>query len=382
MVVTKGGRMKITDIKINRLRPPEGDNSRAFVGRPGRLLLQVNTDEGITGIAEGSRNLTVFKAYLEDLVKPLLVGTDPCSPRKIWELLSLGDGQYATRLPTSIVGAIDVALWDITAKVAGMPLYQLLGGARRTEIPLYWSRGNGWTKSPEQMLEEIQEGYEKGFRAFKVRMDWRDYRQDADPGKDLAIFQRCREWLPEDCPLSFDANCGYSVPTAIEQGRRFEALGIAHFEEPLPQYDLPGLKQVVDALDCAVSTGEQEISSWRFRDLIHLANPDILQPDIINVGGLSEMMRVYELAVIYNKIIMPHSPNIGANSMASLHLYSTVTNAIRPHEYSEEFTGPPEQVSLLFKEPVLPKNGAIKLPDRPGIGLELDEKHLEKALIE
>ena len=80
--------MKITDIKINRLRSPEGDNSRSFVGRPGRLLLQVNTDEGITGIAEGSRNLAVFRAYLEDLVKPLLVGTDPCRPRKIWELLS------------------------------------------------------------------------------------------------------------------------------------------------------------------------------------------------------------------------------------------------------------------------------------------------------
>ena len=190
------------------------------------------------------------------------------------------------------------------------------------------------------MLEEVQEGYEKGFRAFKVRMDWRDYRQDSDPAKDLAIFQRCREWLPDDVPLSFDANCGYSVPTAIEQGRRFEELGIAHFEEPLPHYDLPGLRQVADALDCAVSSGEGETSSWRFRDLIQIGNPDILQPDVIIVGGLSEMLRVFELAVLHNKIIMPHSPNVGANSAASLHAYSTISNAVRPHEFSEEFTGP------------------------------------------
>ena len=374
--------MKITDITVNRIRAPQGENARSFVGRPGRLLLQVHTDEGVTGIAEAGRNLTVVRAYVEELIKPLLIGTDPCRPRKIWELLALGDGQQATRFPSQIVGSIDVALWDITGKATNMPIYQLLGGARRTDIPLYWSRGNGWSKSPEEMLEEVQEGYDKGYRAFKVRMDWRDYRQDANPKKDFAIFKKCREWLPEDCPLGFDANCGYSVPTAIEQGRRFESLGIAHFEEPLPQYDFPGLKQVVDSLDCPVSTGENEISSWRFRDLIQLGNPDILQPDVLNVGGLSEMMRVYEMAVVHNKIVMPHSPSVGANSMASLHLYSTVTNAVRPHEFSEEFTGPAEEVSKLYQEPVLPKNGTISLPDRPGHGLEIDPDALKNFLDE
>ena len=372
--------MKITDITVDRIRAPEGENARSFVGRPGRLLLQIHTDEGLTGIAEAGRNLQVVKAYLEELIKPILVGTDPCRPRKIWELLTLGDGQQATRFPSQVVGSVDVALWDISGKSAGLPIYQLLGGARRTDIPLYWSRGNGWRKTPEEMLEEVQEGYDKGYRAFKIRMDWRDYRQDAAPKKDFAIFKKCREWLPEDCPLSFDANCGYSVPTAIEQGRRFEEIGIAHFEEPLPQYDYPGLKQVVDALDCSVSTGEQEISSWRFRDLVQLGNPDILQPDVLNVGGLSEMMRVYELAVIHNKIVMPHSPSVGANSMASLHLYSTVTNAVRPHEFSEEFTGPAEDVAKLYKEPVLPVNGMISLPDRPGLGLEIDPGALKNFL--
>lgn len=374
--------MKITDIKVNELKSPGGPNSQTFVGRSGKLLVRVFTDEGITGIAEGSRNLGVFRAYLDDLIKPLIIGMNPLQPKQITEILSLGTSQQATRFPSQIVGAIDIACWDITAKFAGLPLYSLLGGAHRIKIPLYWSRGNGWRKEPSEMLEEIQEGYEKGFRAFKVRMDWRDYRQDANPQKDFNIFKTCREWLPDDVPLSFDANNGYSVPTAIEQGRKLESLGVAHIEEPLPQYDLRGLRQVVDALDCAVSTGEQEISPWRFRDLLDLANPDILQPDILNVGGLSAMSRVYEMAVANNKIIMPHSPSAGANSTASLHLYSTITNAVRPHEFSEEFTGPAEPAALLYKQPILPIQGTITLPDRPGLGLEIDEDRLKDFIVE
>ena len=135
-------------------------------------------------------------------------------------------------------------------------------------------------------------------------------------------------------------------------------------------------------MDCAVSTGEQEISSWRFRDMIDLANPDILQPDVLNVGGLSEMARVYEMAVVHNKPVMPHSPSVGANSMASLHLYATITNAVRPHEFSEEFTGPAEEVAKLYQEPILPVNGSISIPDRPGLGLEIDQKAFKSMLDE
>lgn len=375
--------MKITDITVDLLKPPEdiGANS-PFVGRPGRPIVQVFTDEGVTGIAEGGRSVSVFRAYLEDVIKPLLVGLDPRQPKQIREILALGVGQRATRLPSQIVGAIDIACWDITGQSAGLPLYQIFGGAHRTDIALYWSIGNGWKKSPEEMLADVQAGYERGFRAFKIRMDWRDYRQDADPAKDFELFRVCREWLPDDVPLSFDANNGYSVPTAIVQGRKFEALGIAHFEEPLPQYDLQGLRQVVDALDCAVSSGEQETSSWRIRDMVDLGNPDILQPDILNVGGLSEMLRVYEYAVLTNKVVMPHSPNVGINLVASLHAYATVTNAVRPHEFSEEFTGPADAIATLFNEPIIPANGRIVLPDRPGLGLTLNQDALRDWIVD
>ena len=360
--------MKITDIRADLLRT-------------GRILLRVSTDEGIVGLAEAAgRQPDVFNAYIEGAVKPLLVGKDPRQPERHWEALIFGVEGYATRLPPPVVGAVDIALLDIMGKAAGIPVYDLLGGAARTAIQMYWSTGNGWNKTPQEMLDRVKEGWELGFRAFKIRMDWRAYRQDADPEKDFQMFKLCREFLPSEVPLGFDANNGYSVSTAITQGMRFQELGIAHFEEPLPQYDLPGFRQVVDALDVPISTGEQESTRWRFRDLIDLANPDILQPDILNVGGLSEMKRVFDLAVIHNKPVMPHSPTAGINNVASLHAYATVQNAILPHEFSNEFTGPVEQVAELFEDPILPEKGVTHLPDRPGLGLEINEKALKSML--
>ncbi len=360
--------MKITDIRVDPLKT-------------GRVLLRIYTDEGIVGLAEGGgRQARPFVAYMEEVVKPLLVGQDPRQTERHWEALVFGVEGFATRLPVPLVGTIDVALWDIMGKAAGMPVHRLMGGAACDSIPLYWSTGNGWSKTPEEMLDRVKEGWEQGFRAFKIRMDWRSYRQDADPEKDFQMFKLCREFLPAEIPLGFDANNGYSVSTAINQGRRFEELGIAHFEEPLPQYDLPGLRQVVDALDVPISTGEQESTRWRFRDLIDLANPDILQPDILNVGGVSEMKRVFDMAVAHNKPVMPHSPTAGVNSMASIHAYSTVKNAVRPHEFSTEFAGPLEPIAELYGEAVLPVDGRMRVPDVPGYGIELNETALKSML--
>lgn len=260
----------------------------------------------------------------------------------------------------------------------GLPLYDLLGGAARTHIKVYWSTGLGWNLQPQEMLAKVEAGYEEGFRAFKIRMDWNANRQDADPAKDLDMFKLCRQYLPDDVPLSFDANNGYSVGTAINQGKRFEELGIAHFEEPLPQYDYCGLKQVVDALAVPVSSGEQVHTRWQFRDLIQLGDPDILQPDIVMAGGISEVRKIYTLAETYNKPVMPHCPSAGVSNAASLHLYATVTNAVRPHEYSREFSGPKESVESLFEEPLELKDGEAILSDRPGLGLVINEEALER----
>ena len=365
--------MKITDVRADFLTT-------------GRTLLRIFTDDGPVGLAEaGWGHDRIFLAWLDEVIRPRLVGEDPRQPAHHWDRLVFGmpEGtpQDWLRVPIEAVGAVDIALWDLTGKAAGLPVYQLLGGAARTTIPLYWSVGNGAVKTSEQMLTDVGRGFDLGYRAFKIRMDWGSFRQDANPEKDFQMFKLCREFLPADVPLSFDANSGYSVSTAIMQGRRFEELGIAHFEEPIPYYDLPGLRQVADALDVPVSSGEFESTRWRFVDLIELGNPDILQPDILTVGGITELRRVADLASAYNKPVMPHSPQMGLDGAASLHVYATLQNGTRPHEFSTEFTATVEQIAELFEEPIVPVDGAITLPDRPGLGLTMNERALEKALV-
>ena len=216
------------------------------------------------------------------------------------------------------------------------------------------------------------------YRAFKIRMDWDSQRLDQDTKKDMLRFEVCRDFLPEDVPLSFDANNGYSSSVAIMQGRILENMGAAHFEAPVAQHDLQGLKECANALDIPVSFGEQQHTRWQFRDLIELGNPDILQPDIVLAGGITESRRIYDLAGTYGKLVMPHCPSAGIASAASLQLYSTYLTAVRPHEYSIEFSG---QASELFKHPYKISDGYVQLPDDPGLGLELNKKTMEKLII-
>jgi L-alanine-DL-glutamate epimerase-like enolase superfamily enzyme len=353
--------MKITDVRFDRLRPRGA-------------LLRVFTDEGIVGYSEASA-MPGIRGFIEEGLKPIVVGKDPRRVGRLWDEMFYGTTRVGPKgIQTTAIGAIDIACWDILGKASGRPVSELLGGAVRTTIPLYLSLGMGWQDQPEQMLERVQRGYEEGFRAFKIRMDWNADRQDANPAKDLQMFTLCRQYLPSEVALSFDANNGYSVSTAIRQGKAFQELGIAHFEEPLPQYDYLGLRQVVDALDVPVSSGEQEHTRWQFRDLIQIGNPDILQPDIVMAGGITESRRIYDLATTFDKPTMPHCPSAGLSNAASLHLYSTYVNAVRPHEYQ---VWHPATLDL-YREPLRPKDGAMTLPDKPGLGLEIDEQALAR----
>ena len=368
--------MKITDITVTPLRTGKG-------------LLRIQTDAGVEGWAEApgqnrivpGRNATVFEAYLESIIKPVMVGEDPLQIDRHWETLALGKEDRLYKLPAGIVGVIDVALWDLLGKESGLPVHTLMGGAARKKIQLYWSTGQGWEMKPEEMLALVQKGWDMGFRAFKIRMDWKGWRQDSDPEKDYQMFKLVREFLPPEIYLGFDANNGYSVSTAIQQGRRFEELGIDHFEEPIPNWDLPGLKQVADALDVAVSAGEQDAFRWWFHHLVLLGDPDILQPDILGAGGPSEVKRIYEMAITLNKPLMPHSPAAGINSMASINVFSTLQNGTRPHEFSTEFSGPLDDVAELYGEGVIPKDGYMILSDRPGLGIELNEAAVAKMTV-
>jgi L-alanine-DL-glutamate epimerase-like enolase superfamily enzyme len=351
---------------------------RAYPLRTRTALVRVFTDGGVEGIGECSpMSVPVMCHFVQTVLRPLVLGKDPLDVERLWDAMYFGTYKLGTEgTQPSAISGVDIALWDIKAKVAGVPLYRLLGGAVRTTFTMYKSIGGGGAMTPAQMLAEVEKAHEQGFKAVKIRMDW-GYRQDVDPAKDLEMFRLCREFLPASTPLSFDANNGYSVSTAIRQGRKLEELGAYHFEEPVSPTNYAGIRAVADALDVPVSAGEHEYTRWQFRNLILEARPDLLQPDIVKCCGITEANRIAVLAETFDLPVVPHQTQPSIGNAASLALCATLPLSTRP----QEFTGPRPDLDELFKEPLEFKDGRITLSDRPGLGLEIDEKALAKAVI-
>jgi L-alanine-DL-glutamate epimerase-like enolase superfamily enzyme len=355
--------MKITDVQATLLKT-------------GSIFVQVHTDEGIRGIGECSpMNGRVLAHFVETALKPLVLDQNPLEIEKVWNRMLFATYKLGVQgvQPEAIAG-IDLALWDILGKVTGLPVCVLLGGRYRDRVRMYASIGGGAGMSPAEMARKVEAALEKGFRAIKIRMDYGAARQDVDPEKDWRMFQECKKLTGDAIPLSFDANNGYSVSTAIQQGRRFESLGIWHYEEPVAQFDYAGIAQVADALDVPVSAGEHEYTRWQFRDLIHQAKVDILQPDVVKCAGITEMKKIAVLAETYNKGFVPHQTQPTIGTAANLHCIAALQWAIRPQEY----TGQRPELDALFPEPLVFQDGDLLVPERPGLGLELDDAKLRE----
>lgn len=358
--------MKITDVKAS-----------VVFGRS--IFVQVFTDEGITGIGECSPMQVksgVITQFVNGMLRPLCVGKSPLEVDKLWSEMFYKPyklGVMGAHLEA--IAGVDIALWDILGKVTGLPICVLLGGCYREKVRMYASLGGGSGRTPAQQARVVEDHLEKGYTAIKIRMDW-GYQVDIDPEKDWAMFQECKKLTGDRVPLSFDANNGYSPAVAIQQGRRFESLGIYHFEEPVMVDDYAGYAQVAHALDVPVSAGEHEYTRWQFRDLIERGQVDIIQPDIVKCGGFTEIRRIAALGEVHHKHIVPHMTQPTIGTAANLHFIASLRDANRP----QEFTGVNEQLNSLFKEPLVFENGYITVPMKPGLGLELDETAFAKAV--
>ena len=356
--------MKITDVIATPLKT-------------GTVIVQVSTDQGVAGIGECSpMNTTVIGHFVNTALKPLLIGENPLEIGKVWHKMTFSTYKLGVQgvQPEAIAG-VDIALWDILGKTTGLPIHTLLGGACRDKVLMYASIGGGAGMKPEAMVKQVERFLERGFKAIKIRMDWGAMRQDADPAKDLEMFRQVKAVTGDEIPLSFDANNGYSVSTAIRQGRKFEDLGIYHYEEPVPQYDYAGLAAVADALDVPVAAGEHEYTRWQFRDLIMQGKVDIIQPDVVKCGGISEMMKIAVLGSVYDRQFVPHQTQPTIGTAANLHVCASAPHASRPQEY----TGGKPELDEIFEAPLVFEDGYMKVPNRPGLGLELIESRM-KAL--
>ena len=347
------------------------------------IFVLVRTNEGITGYGECSpMNARVIVSMLKETLVPVVMGKNPLDIGRLW------DEMYHRTYKLGVMGAqpeamsgIDIALWDILGKVAGMPIWQLLGGKRKDRIRMYSSIGEGARNEVRTQVSRAVESVKEGYTALKMRMDWSSRSVDVNPKKDWEIVSTVRREVGDQIDLQYDANNGLSVSTAIQLGRRFQdELKVIHYEEPIAQHDYAGYAEVCAALDMAVAAGEHEYTRWQFRDLIEKAKVDILQPDLVKCAGLSEAMHIATLAHTHNKFLVPHQTQPTIGHTVNLHYAACVDNSSRAQEYNH---GPEKALQLwsLFKQNYAPKNGYCQVPDGPGLGLEIDEAAMRKLVV-
>ena len=342
------------------------------------LLVRVHTDEGIVGYGECSpMNVPLVREHLVHALERLVVGREPWDVEALVERMLVATYKLAGQSMAMAVSGIEIACWDIMGKAVGQPIYRLLGGAYRTQIPMYASsmRRDITPQDEARRLAGLVEKH--GFRAVKVRVGSTfGFDQDAAPGRSLALVREVRATLGDEVEIMVDGNSCYSAPRAIELGRAIEPYRIFHFEEPCPYWDLEATARVAKALDMPVAGGEQDWDLRRFREMLEREAVDIVQPDLIKAGGFSVCRKVAALAEAWGCVCTPHQTQ-PLGTVANLHLAAALPNIRYYQEYNIE---PHPLRDRLFREPVLAvRDGCLTVPQGPGLGVELDEQVLAGA---
>ena len=354
--------MRVTDVECLIL-----DRSFPFV--------RVYTDEGIVGIGECFRRQPeLVKTIVDDLLKPALLGKDPTDTNlRFLDMQRAGSALEMGGAIWCAIAGIDIALWDIKGKAAGVPISRLLGGATRDKIRMYAS-------SMRRDMTPLEEGrraasfVEQGYTAYKLHSAVPGAMDDS-ADHTIATVTEVRAAVGDDIDILVDVNGAYSVHRAIEVGKALEALGVFHFEEPRPHYDLEGLAEVADALDIPVASGEMIYTRYEYRDLILKGRADIIQPDIVKAPGFTEFQKIAAICETFGKPITVHNTQPTISTVAHLHFCAAYPIVPYAQEYNIEPVTIRDEISVL-KEPLEVREGYMAVPTGPGLGVELDEEAL------
>lgn len=339
-------------------------------------LVKLTTDDGIVGWGEGLSAPSV--ALLHDGFAPLLLGADPMQRNGLWERMfhRLYNANLAGGFGGNAISAVDIALWDIAGKAAGLPVNELLGGRVRDSIAVY-ATGLYYTvgEFPDRLLDEARMYVELGFGGMKTKVGGLSIAEDVE--RVAAI----REAIGPDIFLMVDANQAYNATTAIRIGREMDALEVFWFEEPVNAKDVEGYLQVKQALPLAIAGGENLRTRYECKDYIGRRAVDIIQPDVVIVGGVTELHRVAQMANSFGILCNPHVWGSPVMIAASLHVASTIPPcppAHRPLPYQQEpvmeFDRTPSPIREGIATPFEQSGGFLSVPTGPGLGIEIDEE--------
>jgi L-alanine-DL-glutamate epimerase-like enolase superfamily enzyme len=385
--------MKITEIECHIVVDP-GLREDATSSAQDDLVVIVRTDEGIFGVSETDTGPWLARAAIEapgshsmaKAMKDILIGRDPLDTSAIWETLYTSTAMSGRRGPViCAMGAIDMALWDIKGKALGLPVYKLLGGAVKESITPYASlqpSGRTVKEYGDSLVAWAERASKYGFKAAKLECTLGGpYNHEGLEGSDeemTDIIRDCRRAVGPDFTLMVDVQyLWYDAKSALRTISKWKDLDIFFVETPLQIDNLEGYALLARESPMRIAAGEWQTTRFEFIELMDKGQVDVVQPDIGRVGGLTEAMRVCNLAQDRGRLIVPHCWKTGIGIAASAHLA-----AVLPHCPFIEFL-PTELCDSqlrtdLVGDGLVMEAGSLRLPDQPGLGIEVNFDALDR----
>jgi len=365
--------------KYEEYRNADGSNPEArrkWMGPVGDVVVELETDAGITGVGHGTWATGAIATIIEETLSKLVVGEDPRRREQLWEKMYRATIPFGRRgAAIEAISAVDIALWDIAGKEAGKPVYELLGGPTTDEIPCYAS--NLHPVDHETLEREALDYVEKGFDTMKMRFLHGPEAGRRGMRENEELVATVRDAIGDDIELAADAYMGWSVRYAKKMVERLEPYDLAWIEEPVIPDDIEGYAEIRAASSIPISGGEHEFTRWGHERLLEEDAVDILQPDVHRVGGITELKKIADMAAVHDVPVVPH---VGTNP--TLHCIAASTNAPMaeyfpiPEWYREQQDKESTYSDAIYQHPPAPVDGAIPLPDRPGAGMEPNEEAL------
>jgi len=347
--------VKITDIKtfLMMAGSPASKESTSWSAR-NWCFVKVYTDEGITGLGEGSGWPRVVETAINDL-KPIVIGEDPMNIERIWQKMlvsTMGAGMTGTPGSGSM-NAIDMALWDIKGKALNTPVWNLLGGKVRDRIRAY-----GHASTPERALELK----ERGLTAVKT----------GGVHRTVEKVDGIRKAVGDEMDIMVDAHGPpwFTTKDAIVIGKALEPYKLLFYEDPVPPDNIEALQRVQDNVDIPIAAGERHSHIWGVRQLIEREIVDVVQPDTGRIGGISQMMKIAAMAEAHYITVAPHSGSLGpVAEYAAIHVLAAIPNALILERVHDDV---PVRYDVTLPH-IETSDGYIQVPDRPGLGVDIDE---------
>lgn len=384
--------MKITRIDCHVLSDPDPDLS-ATSSAQDDIVVEIHTDEGLVGIGETDLNPWIAQACITapgthsmgQSLTDMLIGEDPLRVEELWERLYVGSAMNGRRgAVVHAIGALDIALHDLRGKYHGVPTYTLLGDAVKTSVVPYASlqpEAEDFDAYREQLVEWAVRAQRRGFTAAKPSLTLSGpyaHRGMQEPwSRATEVLADLRAALGDDFTLMVDVQYAFpDADTCLEVLKDWRQFDLYFVETPLQADDVEGLHRVATEQDIPIATGEWWSTRFEFAPLIERGSIQVAQPDIGRVGGLTEALRVAEMARAHGIRAIPHLWNTGISVAAATHFAAVTPNCPFVEFLPPDLSESPLRKRLLSTEPEM-VDGVIPLPTRPGLGIEIDRDALE-----